>query len=114
MRTLDYLLFLLLGEGLNRFSPSPTTSPVEDRPLLVLHLDEGSPGYAMCWYLAYHIKSRVVFVRDILHRVWNDCTLALRQAGLWWVVLLTTVVFNFPFGPWNGAAWWQRLLDGVE
>ena len=66
----------------------------------------------MCWYLAYHIKSRVVFVRDILHREWNDCTLALRQAGLWWVVLLTTVVFNFPFGPWNGAAWWQKLLEG--
>ena len=112
MRTLDYLLFLLLGEGLSRFSPSPTTSPVEDRPLLVLHLDEGSPGYAMCWYLAYHIKYRVVFVGDILHREWNDCTLALRQAGLWWVVLLTTVVFNFPFGPWNGAAWWQKLLEG--
>ena len=39
---------------------------------LILHADEGSPGYAMNWYLGYSADLRFVPRRDIHHRSWND------------------------------------------
>ena len=74
------------------------------RPTLVLHLDEGSPSYAMCWYMQYFLKLRFVFIRDIYHREWNDMCLALKACSLWSVVVMSTVVFNLHHGPWNGCA----------
>eukprot|EP00974_Lingulodinium_polyedra_P114927 11130186-Lingulodinium_polyedra.AAC.1 len=67
-------------------------------------MDEGSPGYAMAFYCLYYLKLRAVVCRDIYHRQWNDCSGALKEAGLWWVVLLCMVPFCLPVGPWGGGA----------
>ena len=57
-------------------------------PTLVLHADEGSPGFAMLWFLNYRLPSiRFLLVRNIFHREWNDVRNAISNKGLWWVVL---------------------------
>ena len=71
-----------------------------------IHMDEASPSYAMWWYLFFHCRLRMVLVRDVFHRQWNDAKLTLIRKGLWWVVLLTTVMFNMPFGPYDARSFW--------
>eukprot|EP00974_Lingulodinium_polyedra_P021599 2085921-Lingulodinium_polyedra.AAC.1 len=62
----------------------------------------------MCGLL-YEAGVRACFTRDPFHRCWNDCKLALQSTGLWWAVLLARVVFNLPYGPWDGSAWFEDL-----
>ena len=88
-------------------------TPLCDRPLMSLHYDECSANLAMYLYMAYALKMRVVAFRDIFHREWNDVRLALQSAGVWWAVLLSTLIFNFPHGPWEGSAWFGQLVQGI-
>ena len=83
-------------------------------PLLVLHFDEGSPNQALYCWMQYQARLRVIGVRDIYHREWNDVTLALRQAGLWRYVVLSSILFNLPYGPWNGGAWFGKLCESAR
>eukprot|EP00974_Lingulodinium_polyedra_P018251 1765395-Lingulodinium_polyedra.AAC.1 len=55
------------------------------------------------------LKLRVLLVRDIFHREWNDVRAAAKSSDLWWAVLLSTMVFNLSYGPWEGAAWHEKL-----
>ena len=103
LRTIDYLLVLTLGFGLASFCKA-SQAPLLQRPLLLLHTDEGSSGMAAVWFLKSHLDCRFFHFRDIFHREWNDVTLALRRCGLDWTILLRTVVYNLCFGPWEGSA----------
>ena len=117
IKLLDKTLTTLLGIGLAAFTPNDDERHrglVREEgipPVLVLHLDEGSPAFAMCWFLSFHTKTRIVFIRDIFHREWNDVRLALGDSNAWWIVLLTTVVYNLPYGPWDSQAWWGKMQD---
>ena len=119
LKALDYTLADSTGEGLSQFlpeapaDPSRAPTPVWDLPTLVLHMDEGSIGFAGPWYLQYHLDMRVVFARDPFHREWNDVRGALAASQLWWVILLTTNAFNLTYGPWEGAAWFEKLKGGA-
>ena len=53
-------------------------------------------------------------VRDPHHRNWNDAKNAISDAGLWFVVLLMRVVFNMPYGPWEGSAWFSKIKTMAE
>ena len=53
-----------------------------DRPLLTLHYDERSPNLAAGQWLLNKQMSRVCLVRDVFHREWNDCKLALQSCKL--------------------------------
>eukprot|EP00974_Lingulodinium_polyedra_P125370 11194248-Lingulodinium_polyedra.AAC.1 len=77
-------------------------------------MDEGSPAYACMWYLMYYLKARVVLVKDVFHREWNDIQGAIKSSGLWWVILLTGVTYNLCYGPWEGSAWFQKMRGGAE
>ena len=79
------------------------------RHTLVLHYDEASPNLAMGQWMLYKGLLRIVLLRDVFHREWNDCGLALRSVGLWHVVLLTALVHNLTYGPWDGSAWFNKL-----
>eukprot|EP00974_Lingulodinium_polyedra_P101892 9868776-Lingulodinium_polyedra.AAC.1 len=35
-------------------------------------------------------------------------------AGQWWAVLLSSVVYNMNFGPWEGTAWFRKLAEGAQ
>ena len=55
---LEALLQRTLGKGLSHFLPS-LECPLQphQRPTLMVHVDEGSTGYAMLLSLVHHIKA---------------------------------------------------------
>ena len=114
-RSVDHALRNARGKGLDAFlADAPgSDAPLGQRPSLNLFFDEASPNIAMYLWLAYHKKLRVVGIRDIFHRQWNDVMNAIKAAGLWWAVLLTSVAFNLPYGPWQGSAWFGKLQEGA-
>jgi len=123
IKALDHQVFLTLGVGLIAFQGIVgdhysvaialllyNTIP----PTLTLHLDEGSPAYSMTWYLLHKEELRMLAARDPYHREWNDIKLGTSRAKMWHVVLLMTVVFNLPFGPWDGATWFSKIKTMAE
>ena len=75
----------------------------------MLHLDEGSQGFAMSWFVTYFLGLRFIFIRDPHHREWNDVRGALSDENVWWVILPSTMVFNLAYGPWESGSWWEKL-----
>eukprot|EP00974_Lingulodinium_polyedra_P008769 838067-Lingulodinium_polyedra.AAC.1 len=73
----------------------------------------GSSGYAAGWFLRHKLQGRIFQIHDIFHREWNDVIGALKSSGLWWTVLLSTVVYNLCFGPWGGSAWYQKIKSAA-
>ena len=101
LKALDNLLQLTIGSGLDAFIAGDNLEDViayiadsskegSIPATLTLHLDEGSPAYAMVWFLVNHCGLRIIHIRDIFHREWNDVKLAVGQCSLWDVVVLTT------------------------
>eukprot|EP00974_Lingulodinium_polyedra_P062025 5987892-Lingulodinium_polyedra.AAC.1 len=39
--------------------------------------------------------------------------MALKATDQWWVVLLTSIAFNLPYGPWEGSAWYNRMREAA-
>ena len=120
LRALDKIMMQGTGSGLSQFSVTAADKiinplrAVQGLPqTLVLHLDEGSTAFAICWYMAYSLKLRFAPIRDIFHREWNDIRLALGDTNLWWCILLTTMVFNIPYGPWEGGHWWGKMVGAM-
>eukprot|EP00974_Lingulodinium_polyedra_P094481 9158313-Lingulodinium_polyedra.AAC.1 len=64
--------------------------------------------------MSYQAKLRVLGIRDIYHREWNDTTLALKACSLWYVVLLTAMAMNLPYGPWDGSAWMGKMVESAQ
>ena len=123
IKALDKQVFLTLGIGLSFFQGTEhdwMTVALQFLymniipPTMTLHLDEGSPAYSMTWYLMYHEDMRMIAQRDIFHRQWNDVKGATSGSDLWYVVLLMTVVFNLPFGPWEGGTWFSKVKTMSE
>eukprot|EP00974_Lingulodinium_polyedra_P053391 5129326-Lingulodinium_polyedra.AAC.1 len=69
---------------------------------------------AAAMFMQYHVKLRMIGIMDIFHREWNDVSLALQRAGCWSAVLLSTLAFNVPFGPWDGSAWWEKMKESAQ
>ena len=119
LRVLNKTLNTVFGTGVEMFvqekieKVGPYAKWFEscDIRVLVMHLDEGSQAYSTGWFLMNHLKINIVVMRDIYHREWNDCKLAISDSDLWWVVMLSTIVLNLPHGPWDGAAFHQKLRD---
>ena len=115
-QALDNALRHGVKRSLSEFMPMPEEScdkRLHQRPLLCLHFDEASPNLSMAQWLVSSLKARVCWLRDPFHREWNDCSLALKAAGLWSNVLVTSLLHNLPYGPWDGSAWFHRLCDGA-
>ena len=123
IKAIDHMLMLTLGVGLLAFAGvgadfydvacALLLSNVIP-PTLTLHLDEGSPAYAMTWYLLHHRQLRMLAIRDPHHRSWNDIKLGVSFADMWHVILLMTVVYNLPFGPWEAATWFSKMKTMSE
>ena len=131
LKGLDKTLCNVLGQGLKQFrvdngstenevgiNVSNRQNPLRefDKPLpdtLCLHFDEGSSGFAMTWFILFVMDLRFVGMRDVFHREWNDVKLALGDEQVWWVILLTTMVFNLPYGPWMTEGWWCKMIGAA-
>ena len=110
LKALDGNLRSILGAGLELFDAAADPVQLGTLPrTLVLHTDEASTNVAMACWLLCKSGLRVMYTRDPFHRAWNDCKNSLIQAGQYWVALLCRVVFNLPYGPYDGRAWWEKL-----
>ena len=116
LRALDNALLQGTKIGLADFMEDAegSTGDLCKRSVLVIFLDEASTNMAMAMWLQYKVRLRMIFIRDVFHREWNDVSLAVRHTGLWWVVLLSSLAFNLPFGPWDGSGWWEQLKEGAR
>eukprot|EP00972_Heterocapsa_arctica_P108846 16026903-Heterocapsa_arctica.AAC.1 len=74
--------------------------------------DQGSIGFSAMWFLVYELQGCIHPMIDPLHRVSNDCKLALGACKLKPHVWISTVVMNMVFGPWESATFWCDILDG--
>ena len=114
LKALDGVLRQRTGRGLEALDPAIEQRPVSfPPPTLVLHMDEASTNVTMVYWMQYAAGLRVLFTRDPFHRYWNDAKAALVQVGQYWAVLLCRVVFNLPYGPWDGKAWWEKMVQQV-
>ena len=116
LRALDYALLQGTKRGLADFMEDAegSTGDLCKRSVLVTFFDEASTNMAMAMWLQYKVRLRMIFIRDVFHREWNDVSLAVKHTGLWWVVLLSSLAFNLPFGPWDGSGWWEQLKEGAR
>ena len=116
IRALDHAFVEGTEGGLNNYKRDATGCELSlsNRPLICLQFDECSSSLAMYLYLAYKAHLRVVVLRDIYHREWNDVKLGLQWADVWWVVVLTTLAINLPHGPWGGSAWFHQMVEAMK
>jgi len=113
---LDSQVEVVVGAGLAQFVLDVGAAMVPYAPhrrkVLTIVADEASSNLSLFHRLQWKTQLRMVHMRDPLHRELNDVMDALKKAGLWSVVLLTTVVFNLAYGPWKGSAWRRKLQEG--
>ena len=77
-------------------------------------LDQGSVGWSAAWYATGPLSLNLHIVPDAAHGCWNDWTLATKAVGLWPLVLVLTIVINSPWGPWHGAAFFEKMRGGLQ
>lgn len=125
IRCLHAMLIRMCGFGLDVFCSGETTEAVRALVgcteteflargrILTVSLDQHSVGWASCFFLKRAPKLNIVGIGDFAHRVWNDCEVSLGRAGLWEVVLLSSVLFNINFGPYDGSKWWRTCQEAA-
>jgi len=104
LHVLDNAVRQTRKRGLEAFMPQDEQKELapSKRHCLVLHYDEASLNLAMGQWLLYKQGMRCLLVRDVYHKEWKDCAMALKDLGLYHVILLTTLCHNLPYGPWDG------------
>lgn len=55
-------------------------------------------------------------MQEFCHRLWNDVFWALKHAQgyPYQYVLMFTIIFNLPYGPFGSGVWHQMLLDSMK
>ena len=109
---LDYMLEQL-GVPLSQFALPPLQECLPNQPAITISLDQGSDGWCACNFLAGKLFC-ILILPDPSHRCWNDCRLALQDAGVWSAVHLLTICFNLDHGPWADARWYQECVEAVH
>ena len=79
-------------------------------------LDKGPPQTAWSYWANYYAGINFVFLWDNgAHGFWNATKLALKECGLWTLLLESQVLFNYKAGPWgqdkHGAKMWEVICD---
>ena len=107
------MLEVSTGKNFDHFRLKPEAEgrpPYTEWPVLTVCIDQGGDGWAGGYFLRH--KDVVVNVlKDHSHRVWNNSQLALRDASLWPLVQILSIVYGSDQGPWNDSKWFQ---DGRE
>ena len=88
----------VLGVGLSHFLPQGSAEAVGyglyRPPVLTMVTDEAGSNLSMVHWLLWQAQVRLVHSGEPLHRQWNEATNAIKRAGLWSTVLLSTIVYN--------------------
>lgn len=81
---------------------------------LSISLDQHSVGWSNCFFLKRGLRLNVIAIGDFAHKVWNDCKVALGRARMWEIILLSSILFNVNFGPWDGSKWWRTCQEAAS
>jgi hypothetical protein len=134
--SLDHILKLLTGQGLERFA-KPLAAPdavtmqqampgalqgnlgtkplaLEQTPVLSVAMDQCSVGVSAASFCNFHLGLRVEPIYDPAHRTWNSERAGLISAGFFEMVLLFTLPYNLNYGPWLGSAWWRHIQGAAR
>ena len=101
---------MLLEEGLILYQPDENVFEFANDLLpyvSVLSMDDACHSYAMSLSFDLICRLWIVLTRDVFHTECNDVKLGLAPAGVWYVVVLTTVAFDMLHGPYLSGAFWQ-------
>lgn len=113
---LNHMLVVCRGVGLSAFAvPASSDRRQEPHlwPTLTLSLDQRSDGWSMGCYLLWGTDLCVRVAPDPSHRGWNDAQLALRDVGMYGIVLLTTIALNWEHGPWKDGRWLAQARESA-
>ena len=117
LKALDHTMVLSTGSGLKRFA-APAERPCGmywgRRPVLSLCMDQGSDGWSAGYFVSYNCLLRMLVFFDPFHREHNDVSNGIKAAGAWSVVLLTGMIHNLCYGPWDGCKWYANILRGLD
>ena len=71
---IDRVLQLVCACNLTFFEAEVNADlPFEKEKFLVRWLDEASTQYSLSWWFSYCKNLRIIAIRDLYHREWNDC-----------------------------------------
>jgi hypothetical protein len=84
-------------------------APVWHQRELHLRQDQGAVGWPGCLFMYHDAHIVGTYFADLPHRFHGDLKNALRAAGLWLLILETTLCFNLQQGPWSRAAFFQKV-----
>jgi hypothetical protein len=79
-------------------------------PVLTLTADQEQVQITGVNFMKDALGLRVVLFRDIFHRIHNDCTTAMANAGLMPIFYAAIVILNLGYGPYQTAGWWHSML----
>ncbi len=85
-------------------------------PLLVMHQDQCSVGWAASQYLGSMMSLLIALFGDIFHREWNSTKLACKRTKqfLWGTIVQLTVFFNSSRAPWGSQTFWRVKQDALN
>eukprot|EP00971_Amphidinium_carterae_P108807 2154441-Amphidinium_carterae.1 len=107
----------MTGRGLSHWYKDESYhdhTPPANWPMLNLIADQGSDGLSGANFLQHHCRMNILFCADPCHRAWNDCKQALKRAGLWETVLGSSVLLNYPNGPWKEQRFHRRNQEVMQ
>ena len=82
-------------------------------PCVGVVIDQGGDGWSAC-YMLDSWGCNIVGLHDPNHRIWTDCMLGIRGAGLHSWELVTQAVIGLDHGPWSTARWWAELKASAQ
>lgn len=109
-------LHQLVPGGLSRFMPQlgDDQKPLTQRSWLVSNEDHGPDCECTKWFRLFALKTRELEYGDPWHEFWNDFLNAAKHTGYFSTMLTTALAHNVSFGPFQGCAWWQEILEGAK
>lgn len=81
-----------------------------------VHLvDQCGQGIAALWHLM-RMGYAFWILQEFCHRLWNDVFLSLKHANgyPYQFVVMFTIIFNIPYGPFGSGVWHTMIVDTLE
>ena len=113
LKALDQSLDTVTGRKLSEFrqiGAEDHSCTMKLSSTMSVVIDQGSDGWSLMFYLLYKQKLRFILKFDIYHREHNDVMGAVKASGMWGCCVLSGMVHNVNYGPWEGSAWFQKIL----
>ena len=85
--------------------------PLRSLRFFVYSPDQEGSGLSAYFAMAFQYGICVWPKFDEMHRVHNDICLGIGGAGMRSTIMLCTILFNLPWGPWTSCSWFERLRE---